>query len=291
MSYHCFDTDIAKKYTVDVAVFLNNLNFWIIKNAANKKNFHDGACWSYNSQDALGRLFPYWTRQNIRTVIKKCKEFNLIQQGSYNKTSYDRTGWYSFTEVGIKLFPELEAAYSLNGWNQPMDWTKLTNGLDETNQPIPDTKTDTKTDIKKEIKNKEKNNISTSKNTSLISELLTVNPFGLPGSLIQDWLTVRGDKKKTVTPTAWTRLMNTLQKCREAGYDPTDCFELMVENGWYSLRLEWVENYNKDRKQTSHKQTQSRTEQQHDSSWLTPNRMESLERAYLGGRKKEVSHD
>jgi hypothetical protein len=127
--------------------------------------------------------------------------------------------------------------------------------------------------------------------TSLITQLITVNPFDLPKSLIEDWLAVRAKKKTAVTPTAWTRLMSTLQKCREAGYDPTECFGLMVENGWNSLRLEWIENQKKERKQNTSKQTQSRTEQQHDSSWLTPNRLESLERAYLGGRKKEVRHD
>ena len=36
-----FDSNVASKVGVDGAIMLNNLQFWIVKNKANKKHFYD----------------------------------------------------------------------------------------------------------------------------------------------------------------------------------------------------------------------------------------------------------
>src|SRR5690606_9437487 len=132
---------------VNVAIFLNNLAFWIHKNQANKKHFHDGRYWTYNTQEAFTELFPYWTRQNLRTVIKYCIDNNLIIKGNYNETTYDRTQWYSLTDLGLSLFDCFNNTQKTPnnepipiGWNQPMERLEPTNELVRTNQPIPDSK-------------------------------------------------------------------------------------------------------------------------------------------------------
>ena len=104
---HLFDIGIASKFGVNVAIFLNNIAFWIAKNKANNRHYQDGRYWTYNSQESFQQLFPYWSRQNIRTVIKSAKDQGLIIDDNFNKSSYDKTKWYALTDLGLSLFPSL----------------------------------------------------------------------------------------------------------------------------------------------------------------------------------------
>lgn len=100
---HSFDISIATKYGINVAIFLSNLSFWIQKNMANKKHFHEGRYWTYNSVDAYSILFPYLTKKQIRTTIDKCAELGLILKDNFNDNHYDRTIWYSLSDKGAEL--------------------------------------------------------------------------------------------------------------------------------------------------------------------------------------------
>lgn len=147
---HSFDITVAQEYGVNVAIFLNNIAFWIKKNQANNKHFYEGRYWTYNSQEALTELFPYWSRQTIRTVLKSCESKGLLMKGNYNETTYDRTTWYTLTDLGLSLFSCFNNIQKTLGGNQPMDVLKPTSPLVETNQPIPDSKPDIKPDKRKE---------------------------------------------------------------------------------------------------------------------------------------------
>jgi hypothetical protein len=57
-----------------------------------------------------------------------------LQVGNYNKLTYDRTLWYAFTEKGKCIMQKCK-----------MDYAKMSNGLCENVQPIPDINTDDKT--------------------------------------------------------------------------------------------------------------------------------------------------
>lgn len=144
MDQHYFNIEIATKHGVNEAIFLNNIAFWIQKNVANNKHFYDNYHWTYNSQAAFIKLFPYWSRQNLRTIISSCEKQGLIKIGIYNEKKYDKTTWYAFTDKGLNLFPTLKSL----GCNQPMDLLEPTKALVRINQPIPDNKPDNKPDIK-----------------------------------------------------------------------------------------------------------------------------------------------
>ncbi len=98
------DVSIAMEYGVNEAIFLNNIIYWLEKNAANGKHFHDGRYWTYNSIPAFVRLFPFWSIQNVRTIIKKLKESGVLLTGIYNKFDYDKTTWYSLSDEFIKKY-------------------------------------------------------------------------------------------------------------------------------------------------------------------------------------------
>jgi uncharacterized phage protein (TIGR02220 family) len=133
---HNFNIGIATKYGLECAVVLENFYFWTIKNKANNKNFYDGLYWTYNSQQALSELFPYFNRSKIQRIIKKLQGDGLVVKGNYNKVAYDRTTWYALTEKALKLL-ENPIVHICT-----MDCSEVNNGLFKSEQPIPDINTD-----------------------------------------------------------------------------------------------------------------------------------------------------
>ena len=53
-----FNAELAQRYGVDGAIFLHAMAFWVAKNQANGRHFHDGRTWTYNTLEALAKLFP-----------------------------------------------------------------------------------------------------------------------------------------------------------------------------------------------------------------------------------------
>lgn len=148
--HHQFDIEIAQEYGLNAAVILENLNFWIAKNAANEVNFHDGRYWTYNSVKAFEALFPYMTSGTIKRTLRKLEEDGLIVTGNYNKSSYDRTKWYALTEKGNALFKNEHSICQ----KRPMEESESANGKAQNGQPIPDNKPDTKPVNKPVIRHK-----------------------------------------------------------------------------------------------------------------------------------------
>lgn len=143
---HQFDTAIATQYGVNVAIFLNNIAFWIEKNVANNVNFRDGSYWTYSSHNAFLIIFPYWSTQNLRTIVKKCIEEGLIKTAKYNKIKYDHKLWYSLTDKGLELFPHVKKSIHSICGNQRVDLLEPTIQIDETNTTIEDHNTDQNTE-------------------------------------------------------------------------------------------------------------------------------------------------
>ena len=137
---HSFNVQVAIEYSIEAGVLLDNFNFWITKNRANNKHYHDGKYWTYNSQQALSVLFPYWKRQKIQRILAQMEKDGLIEKGNYNKAKYDKTTWYTLTEKSCKL---LGIAIAQNSTMESQD---LGNGLPKDEQPIPYINTDINTD-------------------------------------------------------------------------------------------------------------------------------------------------
>lgn len=134
--YHSFNVIIAKDYGIIEAILLNHFEYWISKNVANKKNFHNGYYWTFNSIRAFNELFPYISQRQIQNALKHLKELEIIQTGNFNKSTYDRTLWYAFTKKGKSIMQKCK-----------MESANLLNGLCENVEPIPDINTNINTDI------------------------------------------------------------------------------------------------------------------------------------------------
>jgi len=151
---HNFDVFVAEQYGVNEAIFLNNMAYWIHKNMANEKHYHEGRHWTYNSVDAFKELFRYWSTRTLRTVIQSCIKNKLILTGNFNKQGYDRTTWYALTDKALELFPwvkkPVEPASDLICQKRQMDLSKTTNGFVKNDKPIPNKKPNKK-QIKKTV--------------------------------------------------------------------------------------------------------------------------------------------
>ena len=131
---HSFNIELAKEYGILEAILLKNIWFWIEKNRANEKNFYDGTYWTYNSTRAFNELFPYASESSIKRALKGLQEKGIIKTGNYNKSAYDRTLWYAFTDLGKSIVS-----------NRQMEMNKSSNGNEQNGLTIPDINTDDKT--------------------------------------------------------------------------------------------------------------------------------------------------
>lgn len=128
-----FQSKVACEVGVDGAIMLQNIYFWVKKNEANDKNFHDGKYWTYNSKKAFAVLFPFWSERQIERILDKLRKDEYLEVGNYNATPYDRTLWYTLTDKARILF------------DGDFHSTKWCNEKDENVEPIPYNNTDIKT--------------------------------------------------------------------------------------------------------------------------------------------------
>lgn len=129
---HLFNTGIASVTGVDGAIMLNHLFFWIQKNAANNKNYHDGRYWTYNSRDSYAKFFRYWTGKQVRRILENLITDGYVMKGNYNENRLDRTTWFTFTDKGLELLKNND--YDMDS----IDCTKWDNAQEDSGQSYTD---------------------------------------------------------------------------------------------------------------------------------------------------------
>jgi hypothetical protein len=198
MSAHHFDPNIAAQVGCNAAVIYQNLFYWAEKNAANDRHFYDGRWWTYNSITAFAELFPYLTGKQIRTALEKLESSGLIVSGCYNKSSYDRTKWYSPTCLTAQTH-----------------LPKKSNELDQKGKPIPNINTNNKPD-----------------NKTPYSPPL---PDCIPVDAWQGWVDMRKQRKRPLTDRATNRAINKLEALHTAGHDIGELLDRSTINGWLDI--------------------------------------------------------
>lgn len=111
MKAFLFDVEMAKIYGVENAVMIWNLQHWIEHNESNGKHYYNGRYWTYNSIDAYTKIFPFWSRGQIRRILKSLEENDVIVTGNFNEDARVRTIWYAFTDS----FLQMHLSKSANG--------------------------------------------------------------------------------------------------------------------------------------------------------------------------------
>lgn len=94
-----FNTEIARlTHCADEAAFVHRVYFLIMNNEANDRNYHEGKYWTYDSFQALAKIFDFWTAKQLRRIVKNCVELGLIETGQFSENAFDRRNWYTVTE-------------------------------------------------------------------------------------------------------------------------------------------------------------------------------------------------
>ena len=222
---HHFNINLAEKYGVDEAIMLNHLFFWIMHNEANNKNYYDGHYWTFNSIAAFEKLFPYWTKKQIERVLKSLEKNELIITGNYNKSTYDRTKWYSIPE---NIINEIKTGTNKMEKcilpNEEMDLPNEENGFTKMVEPIPYINTDNKTQIENK---KEKGGIN-----AIIASYTTNRELI---DCIKDFIKMRAAKKKPVTDRALKMLFKELDRLESTDERKIKVLEQSIMNCWQGV--------------------------------------------------------
>lgn len=137
---HHFDVELAQRYGLTEAILLNHFSYWIELNQANGKNFFDGRYWTFCSVKAFSEIFPYLAPKKIRVALAHLQEAGLLVTGNFNRSAYDRTLWYAFSDLGISILPKGQ-----------MEIPEKANQNCPKGEPIPDNKTDNNPDNETDI--------------------------------------------------------------------------------------------------------------------------------------------
>ena len=155
MLQHSFSVEVAKKCGINAAVLFTNISFWVEHNKANGANKHDGKYWTFNSMQAFTTLFPYLSKRQIETALKKLENDGLIETGNYNKLPFDRTKWYTITANGYSISRkcEIDTTSMRNDISPKCDTNnaKCEMTFHQNVTPIPDINTDINTDVNADV--------------------------------------------------------------------------------------------------------------------------------------------
>jgi len=131
---HAFSVDIAQRFGgPDMAILIQFFIHTISIHKRLSRNQHDGHTWNYCSAKELAAIFPYWSQKDIRRRLDKLIELKVLISTCQNKSSWDRTQWYAFSnedEWGISNIPYISR-------KREMDLPETGNGFAENGKSIP----------------------------------------------------------------------------------------------------------------------------------------------------------
>lgn len=118
--------------SLDEAIVLNQLNYWIERNKDANRNFRDGHYWAYNSYEAWRKQdFPVWSATKIKRIFTSLEGKGIVLSANYNKLAIDKTKWYTIDYDKLKKFIE---EYSKGQNETSTDQDEISKDADD--QPI-----------------------------------------------------------------------------------------------------------------------------------------------------------
>ncbi|MEX3982787.1 hypothetical protein AB4Y45_27825 [Paraburkholderia sp. EG287A] len=155
MTTHHFEVEDAVEFGVHEAVLIQNLRYWIQHNKANGKHEHDGRTWTYNSAKAFAQLFPYFSADQVKRIVKKLVEGGVVVTRALSENAWDRVNWYAFKdEVRMLSMPQSHATkHSAESPNASSENAQSTGRIRSTDSAqSPNHSTDKKQDVNADAK-------------------------------------------------------------------------------------------------------------------------------------------
>ena len=98
-----FNIEIAKEYGLNCAYFLQNIYYWVEKNRAENRNFRNGNYWTYSTIEEFEQHLGCFTKRQIKYIVKKLKEADLILIEQFSEGQAYRTYWYALTGKALEI--------------------------------------------------------------------------------------------------------------------------------------------------------------------------------------------
>jgi hypothetical protein len=98
-----FNIEIAKEYGLDCAYFLQNIYYWVEKNRAENRNFRNGNYWTYSTIEEFEQHLGCFTKRQLKYIINKLKEADLILIEQFSEGQAYRTYWYALTGKALEI--------------------------------------------------------------------------------------------------------------------------------------------------------------------------------------------
>lgn len=106
MGQHHFNTALANEYDVDIAIMINNIDFWLHRNLTSGDGIYCNKVWTTFKPTDMTNYFTYWNATKIRRVlISMVKDYNILIKDQFHKVN--RVNSYTFTDEFIKKFGSL----------------------------------------------------------------------------------------------------------------------------------------------------------------------------------------
>ena len=99
--HHSFSPDFAVKFGVEVSILIHHFQYWIRHNKAQGINFFEGKYWTFQTYEQILAHFPYWSRDQLKRILKKSIDEKILVKGNFNKNPYDHTIWYAFNDEAL----------------------------------------------------------------------------------------------------------------------------------------------------------------------------------------------
>lgn len=102
---HSFNTALAAEIGIVPAIVFHYMRYWVYLNMINGKNFVEGRHWTYHSMSAIQKHFGYMSVNTISRAVSKLIEKGFLLDGCYNKDPYDKTKWYTLSDMALSRYP------------------------------------------------------------------------------------------------------------------------------------------------------------------------------------------
>lgn len=109
MNDHNFNVNVAIDFDVPTAIILEKISELLFESFKSDENFHLNRYWICKSSSSFSKELPYFTEKQIRTILDKCIKNDLLESNNFNKTLYDRTLSYTFTDKTYNYYFKLKS--------------------------------------------------------------------------------------------------------------------------------------------------------------------------------------
>lgn len=130
--------------SLNEAIILQQIHYWININTKAQKNKKDGFYWTYNTYAEWQVQFPFWSLNTIIRAIKKLELENYIISANYNSLPQDHTKWYRLNYDVINRLPNLGR---LSTQSDEATYPKRVEDLPNMVKALPETTTKTTPEI------------------------------------------------------------------------------------------------------------------------------------------------